>query len=569
MLDIVSFGLVRGLDGFLEVSPGLGQLAKARWLKRVWQAKSVVQHIIPVLKGERDISEAIGRYAGGKIFNRMLNPVSTIITKAHLRAKVKRKTTKVNGIGGRTWIDPLVDADSNGRVIKNMVIIYHDANKAGKHIDIHIGHLSFIMRVSGKPVEKQLKFNNKGELTQVSKDALMNHVRKEIASHSRVPQNLDHSISNAKCTWNIGTKGLNGYGSGNTRQIVSESKVEFYHTHLNSSLHMYAPIITPHQGLYLYQIYNGQSTGVPICIWGVLNPRDENFKDRLHLKMTQEKDFDKFKAKTDSKTITEKIDGASSYAVQTNEGTKLYSPRTSKTTGRHIEYTFKVPEISNAKGPQSVGMGELTFYKNTICSKALWTLFHIRSNTVWNRLSAAEIGGVLNSHAIRPKNIYPILHLYRIDRYNSKDISNLDFFSNRRYQYLVSQTSKYISVVPFTKPWITKLFAMEGIVAVPKGKSIDSAYKLKWNGDEIDMIITKIDFSLSDKNRVQGNITATYLDKEYNFGPGQTGDTDTCISLLSNPTKYIGTVIKTVPRRGGVARASRITEFHLDKGLGY
>jgi hypothetical protein len=132
MLDDVSLGLVRGLDGFLEVSPGLGQLAKARWLKRAWQAKSIVQHTIPVIRGERTVAEAVGRYTGKKVAHRLTDPLSRAVTKAHMRAQFnKRKTTKVNGIGGRTWINPDIDADKNGRIIKNMVIIYHDANKAG------------------------------------------------------------------------------------------------------------------------------------------------------------------------------------------------------------------------------------------------------------------------------------------------------------------------------------------------------------------------------------------------------------------------------------------------------
>ena len=73
---------------------------------------------------------------------------------------------------------------------------------------------------------------------------------------------------------------------------------------------MYAPLITPHQGLYLYQIYHGKDTGVPISIWGALIPRDQKFQDRLHLKMISEADFDKFKTKTDGATTHQKYNGA-------------------------------------------------------------------------------------------------------------------------------------------------------------------------------------------------------------------------------------------------------------------
>ena len=207
--------LSNGLDGFLDVSPGIGSLAKAKWLRRAWLLKGVVMPAIPILKNKKVsseiIGEAIGKYMVSTIKSNLLRRPRFIVAKMHHRAHyIKRRTSKVNGIGGRTWINPLIDADINGRVIKKMVIIYHDAHKAQKHIDIHIGHLSFIMRVSGKPVENDIKFNSKGELTQSAKDALVQHVRNEIFNHSRVPQNLDHSILNAKCTWYAGDVGLYG-----------------------------------------------------------------------------------------------------------------------------------------------------------------------------------------------------------------------------------------------------------------------------------------------------------------------------------------------------------------------
>jgi len=88
-----------------------------------------------------------------------------------------------NGIGGRGWFHEDVDM-YDGRMIKKAVIVYHDANKAGRHLDIHLGSISFVARITGKPIEKQLKFNHNGVLTESSKEKLMNFLRDELNNHS-------------------------------------------------------------------------------------------------------------------------------------------------------------------------------------------------------------------------------------------------------------------------------------------------------------------------------------------------------------------------------------------------
>lgn len=573
MLEI-SRGLARGLDGFLDISPGVGQCLKLKWLKRAWRLRALVKQTIPVIKGEQELSVALGKFAGSRIKRNILRPVTRGITRSHMKAQIKRNTTK-HGIGGRTWINPLTDADRNGRIVKNMIIIYHDANKAQRHLDIHIGHLSFIMRVSGKPVEDKIKFNNKGELTQDAKDALLNHVRQEIFSHSRVPQNLDHSISNAKCTWNVGDVGLRGYGAGLTRQIVSSSKVEFYHTHLTSSLHMYAPIITPHQGLYLYKIYDGKTTGVPIAIWGVLNPRDDKFKDRLHLKMIQEEDFEKFKSKTDKTTVSRKYDGASTHFGTTGQGFKFFSPRYSKATGHRIEYTYKLAELAERGfGPvkpdrtsHTQGMGEILFYRKNLLGDALEYLFNWKGleNISWCYLNASEIGGILNSHRVRPRDVFPEVRIYRVDKFEGQDTYLLPFHQNRELQKEIAKVNRYFKVVALTTPKINRNKDYEGYVAVPIGLSINEGLKYKFKGDEIDMTIKSIDLYLSEKQNIAGTILCTYNGKEYRFGPGSIGDVKTCLDFMNNKQEFTGRTIKTVGFRGHVGRAAKILSVHLDK----
>jgi len=572
MMRSISFGLVRATNAYTWFTPGTAKLFESKIAKIIMRSMIAIKTLQKILD-KQPMSSVIGSIIGQRLAFMYLDPIRFRITKTYFAVQ---RANIFNTMSVRTWIDPSIDADRNGRIIKNMVIIYHDANRAGKHVDIHIGHLSLIMRLSGKPVEGKIKFNNKGELTQDSKDAILDHVRQEIFNHSRVPQNLDHDIANAKCVWRIGEKGIAGYGSGTTRQIVLEDKVEFYHTHLQSSLHMYAPAITPHQGLYLYKIYNGETTGVPICIWGALIPRDDKFQDRLHLNMIQEVDFERFKTVTDESTTTRKYDGASTHFGTTGEGFKFFSPRYSKTTGHRIEYTYKLPELAEwgfgsilpDRVSHTQGMGEVLFWRRTNAGKITKALFGIRGpeNWCWKYLSAAEIGGVLNSHQVRATNIIPEVRMYRMDRFNQQDVINLSFHDNRKLQQQVVKVNEYFKVVDIVRPIINRGDNYEGYVAVPEGTNINEGYKYKFKGDEIDMTITSIDLYLSEKQNISGTILCTYNGKEYKFGPGSIGNVETCLDFINNKEKFVGRTVKTAGFRGHEGRAAKLIDWHMDKG---
>lgn len=559
--------LINGLDGFKETNPDIYWLIKAKWIKKTLMIIKLSSTVIPIVKSKKttDAGEFIGNYMASYIKTRILKRPKFNLTKLYHRSQfIKRRTTKINGLGGHTWINPLVDSNINGRIIKDMIIIYHDANKAGKHLDIHIGHLSFIIKVSGKTVENDIKFNSKGVLTEASKNALMQHIRNEIFKNSRIPQNLDHSLSNAKCTWYNNDRS-NGYGSGFTRQIVSKSKVEFYHTHLTSSLHMYAPIITPHQGLYFYKIYNGK---VPISIWGRLIPRDHSFEDRLHLKLLTGMKNDK------NYISTRKYDGASIYFTTTGEGFKFFSPRISKITGHRIEYTYKLPELAEKGfGPiepnrvgHTTGMAEVLFYRQTFLGKCWSELFDRKGpeNLCWNYLTSTEIGGILNSHSIRPLNVFPEIQIYRIDKFINSNVTNTSFLENRKLQLKLSKINKYFNVVKIVKKVNKK---WEGLVTVHKNESVNNGYKIKERGDLYDWRIDNIKLYFSEKGNIAGIIECTSLDsgKKFNLGPNQIGNNIRCRSIIENPDEWIGLVFKVHGFNGHEGRAVKVKEIHLDK----
>jgi len=582
MLRSISLNFIKAKPSFTRINPSIYSLINRSWIRYLMMAPSIVKGVKSVIKKEVSIPNFIGDIIGISFIASTINNYCYVagcrsaILRAH-KVSIQRPNWKLNGLGAtrRSWIGVHDASLSDNRIVKKMTIVYHHANKAGKHIDVHLGHLSMVYRVSGKPFEDQIKFNSKGRLTEASKDILLNHVRSEIAKNARVPWNHDHTISNAKMDWDFDESltQVKGYGAGPTRQVIAESTVEFYHPEVTSSLHMYAPLINPNQGLYIYKIYEGKQGGTPILIWGNLIPRDEPFKDRLHLNMIQDVDYKtKFLERVDHDTITRKYDGASAYCTSSGEiekghSFKIFSPRMSKETGHRIEYTYKVPELATNGGSiKTQGMGELLFYKRTAIGH-ITKYFGQRGaeRICWNYLPAASIGGILNSNQTRPRNVFPEYRLYRLDKWNGQDTFDLPFHDNRLLQQQLVRTldQSVWKIVQIVKP--QRNTNWEGLTATSKGMSINDGYKIKWHGDEIDMIIKSINLYLSDKQHIAGIISCDYQGKEYNFGPGQIGSVDKCLDYMDNQDKYIGATVKTVGFTGHVGRAARIVDLHLDK----
>jgi len=358
-------------------------------------------------------------------------------------------------------------------------------------------------------------------------------------------------------------KSLVGYGTGATRQIVAQGDIEYYHHNVKTSAHIYAPFINPNQGIFTYQLYKPTDVReTPIMVVGNLIPRPDIVEDRLHLKMVN--DIDEFKRKVDTRTITRKYDGASSFVNSNGQGIKLFGPRLSKQTGKPIEYTYKLPEVANLKIEPFTGMGEVLFWRYTPIGKIL-SFFEIRGpeEICWKYTPSAETGGILNANKPRNLAVHAELRLYRIDRIDGKRTTFAPFFENREYQNRLGKHSKgVIKVVKLVKKpkeeW-------EGFVGVPPGLSVNEGIKEKFKGDETDMIIKSVNFYVTDKERIGGVVSCEYNGKIYNFGPGQVGDTNLCLEFIDNKDELVGRTAKTVGFVGGVGRAARIVEIHSDK----
>lgn len=445
--------------------------------------------------------------------------------------------------GKRTWFkSPAGDK----RVVNQLIIVYHDADKAGKHVDVHFGDISFVVKVSGKPVESKIKFDSDGVLTKASKEALMRHVVDEVRKRSRVPQNLDHSLKDALETWFRREDGPVGYGSGATRQVVTNDIFEIMKSDRKSAK-LYAPPFGK-EIMYIYKLKDVEGE-TPIAVWGFMKHPEYEAFERLHLKMVLPEDIDKFMKNVDPGTITRKYDGASAFFVTTDSGTFLFSPRVSKTTGGMIDYTMKVPEIYRVihkAHPQ--GMGEIMFKRNGIY------------------IPASEIGGILNSNSIRPMDIIPDFRIYRIDKWNGVDVSGTAFRVNRSMQSIFASVSKFINLPEFAQASFKPDW--EGVVGVPFGKSINEGMKAKWWGDESDWEVTSVELGFGPKGNIAGVVRFRDLGtgREFKLGPGQIGNRDECIRIMKLGNRMIGSVAKVRSRHGHLGRASKIKEWHMDKG---
>jgi hypothetical protein len=552
-INIVSQNLYNSKEYFVAVNPNLPYAFAGtykRSIKLVLFGHKTYVSLRSIRKGV-PLATATGDFIGSKIIKKVTRPARNQVAKTHVKmTRLDHDWRRKNGIGGRTWIT------EPGQY--KMVIVFHDANRAGPHIDVHIDRLSMVYKV--KPdLYAKLKYNSDGMLTEKSRQAIIDHVRWEVNNGSRVPQNIDHSKTNARYSWVGGDPAEKHYGAAKTRQVVLETDVEIYKAHHNGPIEFYAPAINSHRAMYLYKIYPGTSKRAPILIWGNKSHQPPKLEDRLHLKMMPPEDTDKLAQLADMSTATAKYDGSSCYFVITKHGTTVWSPRQSKITGEQIEYTFKIDGIATTTSEQTiVGMGELLFKEKS------WNPFKQH-----NYLPSATGSGILNSNSVVPKNIQPEIRIYRIDRIGKEYVGNQNFWTNRELQQQVSQLNNNLKVVELMDPDTAHTKGYEGVVVVPKEASVNDGFKLKWWADPSDWRIDKVEFKQGSKGGVAGVAWMTSLEsgKKFKLGPSQMGDQTLTRAMMDNPKLYEGSVVKVNSRRGHEGRASKVIGFHDDKGL--
>lgn len=542
-LAVINKNFVEAAPFYRSVNPNIPNLFRISFHRKVVKALFTMWRHRDVPARYRDGESAgsiVGDYLGSRIIKQFTGPVKGTVAQTHVHvARHPHDWRRKNGMGGRSWLY------RPGRY--KMVIVYHDANRAGPHIDVHIDRVSLVYRVKPE-LYSQIRYNREGYLTEESKKLIIEHVRNEVQNGSRVAQNLDHSKGNARSEWVNGDRTATTYGSGYTRQIVSETEVDIFKAHWNGPIEIYAPHISPHRAVYLYRIYPGQGKRAPILIWGQMSAGPPKLEDRLHLKMIDPRDMDKLLARADMDTSTLKYDSASCYFVIDKKGTTVWSPRRSVKTNEQIEYTHKVNGISSLTSDTTiVGMGELLFVRDG------------------QYVSAAEAGGILNSQRVLPDDLKPEIRIYRIDRVGQTKTVDLEFWQNRHIQKQVAKLHPQLEVVELgnLNEAIEKGF--EGIVVAPQEGSINDAFKIKLWADEEDWIIKSVEFVPGEKGSVAGVVRAEFNNKEFKLGPSQVGNQELTRQMMNNPEDYVGRTIKVESRKGHSGRAAKVKELHLDK----
>lgn len=557
-----AIGLVRARKPFLLISPTYQMCFKeTKIVKMVLSLVNwgLLAKKLLSLKDSQEVIKESSRFVLSTLFyGSQTGFIRRLYTRAHLRSW--QPLMKSNGVGGRNWIDC---PENDRRMIKQMRVVFHDANKAGKHIDIHIGSFSLIINISGKPIAHKLKFNSHGELTIQSKIALINLLRSEIKQSARMPQNVDHSIRNTKVNWNVGESGIRGYGSGKTRQIIIEEPVEIMSVQNGSgkTIKMYSPTISNNGLLYIHKLYAGNGKKPPVVIFGKIKRAAPDFADKLNLKKVDT--IEQFIKMVDVKTVAVKHDGASSHFETNDKETTFWSPRISKENGERIQYTQKVPELFRVQSRiKSQGLGELLFRKRFNPLNPLHWVCKDRT------LTAAEIGGILNANKLRPENIIPDFKIYRMDTWNGINVITMPFFENRNFQRKLARLSEFISLVKLVSPKIKRRW--EGLVAVKPGGNILSGIKIRFWGDTEDWEVESINLGFGPTGRTAGVIWFKSLksSKRFKLGPGQLGIESECLALMKSGDMLIGRVAKVKSRRGHEGRASKFIEWHMDKGAG-
>jgi len=439
------------------------------------------------------------------------------------------------------------------------IIVYHEADKAGPHIDTYLevdgkAYSIGVKRLRPEHLEGITKRN--GVLTDKSKQFIANIIREEYQNNAWLAQTTDHTPDEARTEWlKREFKGV--YGFGETRQVVSDVPVSVFAT--GDSIEFRDWELNPDSNAYVFRLMaKGPNRGSNILKLGYKKTQGIKFKDRLHLKPhIGTNEFESFKRMVgENGIVTVKHDGASFYFESSDKGTRFFSPRTSKATGERINYDAKVKDLIHIKSSQKItGMGELDFIDT-------------RTNKV---IAAHETGGVLNSHSPVPSYLKPRLTIYRIDYIGRNDVHAVNYKENLGFiKSFVSNVNDSRVQSPITVDWENaKEVALqnEGLVGIPENESILEGRKFKPRTDSHDWKITSIDLKPGEKGRTAGVVRfVNESGKEFKIGASSMGNDKFVKDLQDNPDKYLGKVAKIESYGGHEGRASRFVEFHLDKG---
>ena len=468
-----------------------------------------------------------------------------------------------------------------GKTAKRIIVL-HIADVAGPHIEgfIDIDGTAYNIGVKRLTPERlaalNLKRNSDGWLTRESQERALElwAGEFELSKTRWLGQSTDHTSEEARMAWSSIIESVVGYGRGDLRQVLSDIPVSISST--GSSLEWVDPLVDRHRKCFVFKIMDQKEGVRPRNILGVgrkENPAPPEV-EKLHLKFEQ--DPNKFLKKVGPNgLVTFKEDGASCKIRTGPKGSNFWSPRVSKVTGAQIMYDSKFRDWTSVKSPETTeGMGEFLAYKHQpILPSSVFASWLVNLFSVSRRLSAAEIGGLLNSLEPIPKNIRIELVVYLVSKVGRQSFINepysinysrvKDFASLHRDWRPATVVEKPQIFVPLI-PWLADT---EGFVGVPEGLSLsEGGYKIKGRPDSIDAQITKVDFKPGPKGKIAGVVC--YRDnktgREHKISSGFSESMKK--EIMENPEEFEGRVMVLNGFNGGSNRATKFFHFHTDKG---
>jgi hypothetical protein len=439
------------------------------------------------------------------------------------------------------------------------IIVYHEAYKAGPHVEAYLvidgtAYNVGVKRLRPEHIDNITK--NNGKLTIKSRDYLIDVMADEFKKGAFLAQTTDHTPAEARMSW-TNHKFNKGYGAGEMREVLLDSKVDLFHC--GDTIEYRDWDLNPDSNAYVASVFAPtEDRPGRILKVGFKKHESPKFADRLHLKPhIGESTFERFKKHIgENGTVTVKLDGASCYFESTKDGTSYFSPRHSKVTGERINYNGKVKGLVNVKSEQrTTGMGELNY---------------IDTNT-GRVLTAHETGGILNRNAPVPEHIKPVLTVYRIDKIGNKHVGSEPYASHvhDRIRPWCDRIGNSGIQAPQEVSWDNAKQASEhneGLVGVPEGKSILEGHKYKPRGDYYDWKVVDVHLAPGPKGRIAGTVEfANEKEKRFHIGASSLGMDSTVHDVMLRPKEYMGRVAKVECYKGHEGRAAKFVEWHLDK----
>lgn len=456
---------------------------------------------------------------------------------------------------------------SNGR----RILVYHEADKAGPHVEAYIEVLVApdkrvaynvgVKRLSQEMVETlDLRKNGTGCLTEASQQKLIKLWADEFKQNAWLGQSTDHLPDEARMSWCRSERGPVGYGSGEMRQVLADSRVAV--STGDNTVEWRDPLVDKHRDVYVYKLMDkGPARIRNILGLGIKKLAEPPVEvDKLSLKL--DTDAEKFlRLVGEDGVVTVKEDGSSFYGVIGPKGSRFWSHRISKRTGSNVEYTPKFGAWRGITNPEEIRvMGEF--------------VPKIQHGHSWRRMSHSEISGMLNRDEPPPDNVKLEAVIYRVDRVGRTSYRNVSYDKQLPIIDAVANLSdgwRGPTRIPASTEALARVTrGHEGAVGVPAGASlIDAGRKLKARGDASDWEITHVDLRPGGKGDIAGVVWFLSLEngQNYKLGGGPLGTYQTRLEMMRNPEEWIGKVVKVHGFKGHEGRAAKIIGEHMDKGV--